>query len=221
MHGVINLVLYSNGEPFNSTKKLLIETIHRFTKRNVIIHDYDLNTIMKSSWYSKIKNLPEVKDGRGRRDGYYNCWKSFIVHEVYSNMNDGDILYYVDSSRYFLTGFTESVDKLCDIVLEYGIIAGSVGKDIRNDSFGCCNNVHIWNKIIPGNDNSEYLKKMHVLNSWFILVKNSTNTGFLNDWNDWSIYTDDEFTNPLVTYHHTDPKSWIEWIHTQVKFTLA
>lgn len=32
-------------------------------------------------------------------------------------MNDSDILYYVDSTKYFKNGFTESVDKLCDIVL--------------------------------------------------------------------------------------------------------
>lgn len=37
---------------------------------------------MKSPWYNKIKELPKVT-GRGRRDGYYNCWKSFIVNEVY------------------------------------------------------------------------------------------------------------------------------------------
>ena len=95
----INLVLYSQGEPFNSTKKKLIETINNFTNRNVIIHDYDLNRIMNSPWYNKIKELPKVtgEEIRGRRDGYYNCWKSFIVNEVYENMNDSDILYYVDS----------------------------------------------------------------------------------------------------------------------------
>ena len=119
----INLVLYSQGEPYYSTKKKLIETINNFTNRNVIIHDYNLDRIKKSSWYNKIKELPEVKGGVGRRDGYYNCWKSFIVNEVYENMNDSDILYYVDSSKWFRSGFTENVDKLCDIVLKEGMIA--------------------------------------------------------------------------------------------------
>tara|TARA_B100000674_G_scaffold484598_1_gene490189 strand:+ start:549 stop:1373 length:825 start_codon:yes stop_codon:yes gene_type:complete len=203
----INLVLYSHGEPFNSTKKKLIKTINNYTNRNVIIHDYDLDRIMKSSWYNKIKDLPKINGGKGRRDGYYNCWKSFIVNEVYENMNDSDILYYVDSSKYFKYGFTENVDKLFDIALKEGIIAGSVGKDIRNNSFECCNNINIWNKIIPNNDNSDYLNKMHVLNSWFILVKNNINTNFLNDWKYWSVYKDNEFINPLVTYHHTADQS--------------
>lgn len=204
----INLVLYSDREPFNSTKKKLIDTINKFTKRKVIIHDYDLNKIMKSSWFSKIKELPEIKcnDFR-RRHGYYNSWKSFIVNEVYQNMNNRDILYYVDSSRHFKTGFTENVDKLCNIVLEKGIIAGSVGRDIKNNDRKCCDNINVWNKIIPNNDNSVYLNKLHVLNSWFILVKNNTNTNFLNDWNYWCIYKDDEFKNPLLTYHHTVDQS--------------
>ena len=207
MSNSINLVLYSQGEPFNSTKKKLITTINNYTTRNVIIHDYDLNRIMKSSWYNKIKDLPEITDGIGRRDGYYNCWKSFIVNEVYENMNDSDILYYVDSSQYFKYGFTENVDNLCEIVLKEGIIAGSVGCDVKNNSFHCCNNINIWNKIIHKNDNSDYLNNMHVLNSWFILVKNNINTNFLDDWTYWSVYKDDEFINPLVTYHHTADQS--------------
>jgi hypothetical protein len=93
---------------------------------------------MKSKWYNKIKILPNIEDGLGRRDGYYNCWKAFIVNEVYNNMNNGDILYYVDSSQHFRTGFTENIDKLCDIVLKHGIIAGSVGKDTKNNSYKCC-----------------------------------------------------------------------------------
>ena len=44
---------------------------------------------------------------------------------------------------------------------------------------------------------------MHVLNSWFILIKNNINTNFLNEWNYWSVYKDNEFIYPLVTYHHT------------------
>ena len=122
-------------------------------------------------------------------------------------MNDGDILYYVDSSKWFRSGFTENVDKLCDIVLKEGMIAGSVGKDFRNNTCKCCHNLDIWNKILHMNDNSDYLNKMHVLNSWFILVKNNINTNFLNDWNYWSVYKDNEFINPLVTYHHTVDQS--------------
>jgi hypothetical protein len=205
----VNIVLYSHREPYTSTKNKLIETISKFTSENVIIHDYDLRRIMKSSWWDKIKELPNIKDTApgGRRDGYYNCWKPFIVNEVYENMNDGDVLYYVDSSRYYRYGFTENIDNLCNLVLKKGIVAGSVGKNVKNNSYNCCNNINVWNKILPKNDNSVYLDKSHVLNSWFILVKNDMNTDFINEWCYWSIYIDDEFEKPLVTYHHTADQS--------------
>jgi len=201
----INLVLYSNGEPFNSTKIKLIQTISNYTNRNVIIHNYDLNRIKQLSWYDKIKNLPDIIS-EGRRDGYYNCWKPFIVNEVYKNMNEGDILYYVDSSQYFINGFTENVDKLCGIAIKEGIIAGSVSDDITNITINCCDNLDIWNKILQNNDNSKLLNNMHILNSWFILIKNNINTKFLDDWEYWCIYQD-KFKRPLVTYHHTADQS--------------
>ena len=41
----IHIILYSNNEPFNTTKRLTIETVRQFTRHNVIIHNYDLETI--------------------------------------------------------------------------------------------------------------------------------------------------------------------------------
>ena len=143
----------------------------------------------------------------GRRDGYYNIWKAFITKDVYDDMKDGDILYYVDSSRYFITGFTENIDKLYDIVNEKLCVAGSIGDDVRNDSYGCCNDVVIWNKIIPDKDNTEYLSIPHVLNSWFLFKKCDSNHAFINDWVYFSCYTDKDIIYPLATYHHTGDQS--------------
>lgn len=121
-----------------------------------MIHSYDLNKIKQSEWYDNIRELPDIKGGNGRRDGYYNCWKAFIVKEVYEKINDDDILYYVDSSRYYRDGFSENIDKLCDIVVKHGIVAGSIGSDVRNNSFDCCNNLKMWDKILPNNDNKNF-----------------------------------------------------------------
>ena len=220
MSGIIHFVIYSDGEPYNSTKKKLIKTIHKFTNRNVIIHDYDLDRMKKSCWYDKIKELPQVTGGVGRRDGYYCVYKAFIVNEVYENMNDGDILYHVDASRHFRTGFTENVDKLCDIVLKEGIIAGHVGKDVKNNSYGCCDNLDIWNKIIPNNDNSKLLDKMHLCSSWIILTKNNKNTEFMKEYLYWDMYTDNKLTRPLLTYHHTGDQSIFNILAYKYKFKV-
>jgi len=202
----IHLVLYSNNEPFNTTKRLTIESIYKYTQKQVIIHDFDLEKIKQKEWFHHIKDLPQIHK-HGRRDGYYNSWKAFITKEVYDFMKDGDILYYVDSSQYFRTGFTENIDTLCDIVNEKLCIAGSIGDDVRNNSYECCNNIMIWNKIIPDKDNTEHLTKPHVLNSWFLFKKCESNHTFINDWVYFSYYTDRELNEPLVTYHHTVDQS--------------
>jgi hypothetical protein len=202
----VHLVLYSDGEPFDTTKRLTIDSVNEFTNREVIIHDYNLEKIKQKEWFTLIKDLPSIHKP-GRRDGYYCAYKAFCPYEVYNSMNDNDILYYVDSSQYYRTGFTENIDKLCDIVNEKGFIAGSVGDDVKNNSFGCCDNIKVWNKIIPNNDNEKYLNDRHVLASWFILRKTEKNTAFMNEWVKWCVYKDDELTEPLITYHHPGDQS--------------
>lgn len=202
----IHIVLYSNNEPFDTTKRLTIDSVKYHTSHNVIIHDYNLEKISKLEWFSQIEHLPTIYN-EGRRDGYYNCWKSFITRDVYNLMNEGDILYYVDSSQYYKVGFTENIDKLCEFVNERGILAGSVGRDVRNISFGCCNKLSIWDKIIPDVDNSVHLSKMHVLNSWFALKKCAAIKSFVDEWIFYSCYKDSILHNPLVTYHHTADQS--------------
>jgi hypothetical protein len=202
----VHLVLYSNNEPFDTTKKLTIESIHKYTQKHLIIHDYNLEKIKQKEWFNLIKDLPSIHKC-GRRDGYYNIWKAFITKDTYDYMKEGDILYYVDSSQYFTTGFTENIDKLCDIVMKKGIIAGSVGDDVKNNSLRCCDNINLWNKIIPNNNNEYYLNDRHVLNSWFILKKAEENAEFINEWVKWCVYKDDELTDPLITYHHTADQS--------------
>jgi hypothetical protein len=201
----IHLVLYSDNEPFDTTKRLTIESIHKYTQKHVIIHDYNLEKIKQKEWFNLIKDLPTIHKP-GRRDGYYCAYKAFCSYEVYNLMNEGDILYYVDSSQYFRTGFTENIDKLCDIANEKEIIAGSVGDDITNN-MECCHNIAVWNKIIPNNDNTKYLNDRHILASWFILKKIERNTSFMNEWVKWCIYTDNELPDPLITYHHPGDQS--------------
>ena len=206
----IHLILYSNGEPYTSTKKKIIETIHNFSKYKVIIHDYNLERISTLDWFYYIKDLPNINhliEGDGKRDGYYNCWKAFITRDVFLQMKDIDILYYVDCSKYFLEGFTSNIDKLCNFAFKNGCIAGSVGSKSNNNTVWCCDKLEIWNKIIPNNNNSIFLEKKHVLNSWFIMAKNDTNKNFIDDWIYYCIYKDDSLIYPLITYHHTADQS--------------
>jgi hypothetical protein len=202
----VHILLYSNNEPFNRTKRLTIESIDKYTQKKVIVHNYDLEKIKQKEWFQHIRDLPLIQKN-GRRDGYYNSWKAFITKEVYDEMKEGDILYYVDSSKYFKSGFNENIDKLCEIANEKLCIAGSIGDDLRNNNYSCCDNIIIWNKIMPDKDNNENLNKPHVLNSWFLFKKCDENNSFINDWIYYSYYSDSDVNDPLVTYHHTGDQS--------------
>lgn len=215
----IHLVLYSNNEPYDTSKRLTIESIHKYTQKQIIIHDYNLENIKQKKWFQHIKDLPSIHR-QGRRDGYYNSWKAFIVKDVYDEMKDNDILYYVDCSQYFKTGFTENIDKLCDIVNEKLCIAGSVGYNVKNNSYRCCDNIMIWNKIIPDRDNTGCLSKMHVLNSWFLFKKCESNNTFIDDWVYFTCYTDTDASYPLVTYHHTGDQSIFNILVTKHNFPV-
>ena len=202
----IHLLVYSNNEPFETTKRLTVDSLPRYTNKEFLIHEYDLDKIKQLKWFSKIQGLPTINRA-GKRDGYYNSWKAFLTKEVYDKMGREDILYYVDSSQYFRNGFTQNIDKLCDIAFLKGCIAGSVGNNVLNNSYSCCDNLSVWNAMIPNHDNSVHLSKMHVLNSWFIMTKNDLNTQFVNDWTHYCLYTDETLLCPLITYHHTADQS--------------
>ena len=202
----VHLILYSNGEPFNSTKEKTIKSVQKYCSKNVIIHSYNLDIIKKKPWFKYIKDLPKYNKF-WKRDGYYNCWKAFIIKDVLDKIQEGEIIYYVDCSKYYLEGFKENFDLLCDITQNLGFIAGSVGNECKN--FSTSYNLKVWNKIYSNNkiNNVFNLFKSHVLNSWFIFEKNEINHNFINEWVYWSCYKDDELKDPLVTYSHTVDQS--------------
>ena len=203
----IHLIMYSHREPYNSTKQMCIQSIRNHTKYNVIIHDYSLEKIQQLPWWNKISFLPTITGGDGRRDGYYNLWKAFIVKDVYETIGDKDLLFYVDSSQHFRHGFTQDIDKLCDYAFEKGCVAGSIGYDLPNNLHAVLHKINVWKKILPSVKEEDVLTKQHLLNAWFLFTKSETHTKFIDDWVYYSVYTDNEFTNPLATYHHTVDQS--------------
>jgi hypothetical protein len=201
---VLHFILYSNNEPFHTTKRLTINSIPNFTNQDYVIHDYTFQTIQDKDWFQALKDLPSIQKP-GRRDGYYNCWKPFITKEVYDTMKEGDLLYYLDSSQYFKTGFTEPIDRLCEIARKTTCIAGSIGRDILNSTINCCDTLAVWDILIPNTDNTVYLFLPHVLNSWYIFGKSDTNKAFLEEWVKYSTYELNGL--PLVCHHHTADQS--------------
>lgn len=193
----IHLVTYAHKEPFKSTQKTLNTTIDSKTQYNVCKHKYSINTLKNKPYYSILKNIKKAKNEvwdsntRSLRDEHWYSWKPYIVQEVYNLMKPTDILYYVDSSRWFHTGFDTKIDK-CIEWCNYNkkSIYGSVGSDYKNVTIDYMAQAPeaekisaLKNVILDENKNNKiFLNQMHILNAWFILVKNNQTTNVIKDW---------------------------------------
>lgn len=213
--GKLHLVMYSQGEPFNTSKRKMFETIRNCTSREVVCHSYDLQRIKGCAWFKHMEVVSKIPEIR-KRDGLHCAYKPFIVNDVYQEMGDEDTLFYADCSKYHNTpriGFREPLDVLLDFVDEHGHVAGAVASNIWNGlsepdgTNGICNIIEVWNAIIKEGDNREYFDLYHVCASWFLFKKNDVISAFMKDWIHYCMLTTDELQNPLITYHHTVDQS--------------
>jgi serine acetyltransferase len=207
--GKVHLVMYSDGEPFDSSKKKMMETISRCTSREVVCHPYDRSSITSCEWYHHVERVSKVPDLR-KRDGLHCVYKPFITNDVFQKMGEDDILYYADCSQYFNThkiGFCEPMDMLFDIADKFGHVAGSVSVRHSNKHSDCCTNLGIWDIVHPKGDNQKNLHLPHVCASWFLLKRNELTKTFMKEWLYYCMFTNNVFPNPLITYHHTVDQS--------------
>jgi hypothetical protein len=203
MGGKVHLITYANNLPFSETQQMLNDSVEHFTSYNVIKHNYNLEIISKLDWFPKVNELLKYQI-RYSRDGYFNSWKPFIIKDVIDKTDEGDIIYYVDSSRYYISGFESNIDRLFDTINDLEFISGSFTNDVRNNSFNCCDIMEVWKNIIP-NVNDNVLNYPHILNSWFGFKKNTFTTNFINEWIKYSF---EEINNePLIIKHHTVDQS--------------
>ncbi len=86
-------------------------THNRFLDRlleSVRTHNKDFEIIVFDK--EKIDNDFRDKNARiliERRGGGYWLWKPYIINETMKRINDGDLLFYLDSKYYFMENFTE------------------------------------------------------------------------------------------------------------------
>lgn len=85
IRGKIHLVMYSDGEPFDSAKRKMIETIQKCTSRQVVCHAYDRTNITSRDWYHHAKAVSKIPEVR-KRDGLHCVYKPFITNDVFCFM---------------------------------------------------------------------------------------------------------------------------------------
>ena len=192
------------------TRRLLVESIQSKTNREVILYTHDLESMKKQSWFHKVEHLPNVKgvDPKWARAGYYCAYKALFSNDLLDKIDEGDYIYYTDSSAYFREPFTENLDRFFDYVDYNGHICGSHGNDFSHSSFGCLTNKDVWKTVWP--ESEKYLpgilKHKHMLASWYCFKNTEINRKFIREWS--HLITDvDIHGRPIVTMHHTVDQS--------------
>lgn len=201
-HTKVHLVSMANNEPFVSSQKAIFNTIQKHTKYTVVIHEFNIERIKARPWFNLLERIHALPEMPGRRDGYYCAWKPFLIHDVYQLMDENDVLYYVDSSKYWQQGYTDNLDMFIDEVRKRGNIAGSVGDNVLNSSYGCLTNRNVWKTMGMEHMFEASQSRRHVLSAWMAFTKTPLTTTFLKEWVKWT-NTDDYKGMPLVVQHHT------------------
>jgi hypothetical protein len=114
------LIYNDDGGVYDDHINKLKESIKKYSNFQVIIfHKKDINSYFKNK-YENLLNL--------ERGGGYWLWKPYIINETLKQMQEGDILFYIDSKYYFLEPF----DKLFSNKMKQDII---VWKNKPNESY--------------------------------------------------------------------------------------
>lgn len=196
--------------PYSDTQKMLVDSIQSQTKRKVVFHTHTLESLKQQSWFHKIEHFPNIDIG-GKdwaREGYFCAYKALFANDLLDKIDEGDYIYYTDSSAYFREPFTENLDRFFDYVDYNGHICGSHGNDFSHNSFGCLKNQDVWQKVWY--DSAKYLPQLlnhkHMLASWYCFKNTEINRKFIREWS--HLITDVDIDGrPIVTMHHTVDQS--------------
>ena len=90
-------VLYDDGTHKTHLTKL-IESIKKYGSQFRIIIFYKHN--ISKDFYNKHKHILDLSRGGG-----YWLWKPYIILETLKHINEGDLVFYLDSKYYFLENF--------------------------------------------------------------------------------------------------------------------
>ena len=175
----IHFVTWATGEPYETTQRLLCDSLPNHTKYEVVKHVFNENTIRTQSWYSRISHLFEYKK-HFKRDPYFFACKVFCPWHVMQEAAEEDLIYYADSSRYFKKGFETNMDAYFELANEKGSIYGAFSYDIRNGTTGSADRFDFWKEVGMEEKFSEVLEAWHPCMSSFIFKKDYFNINFMN-----------------------------------------
>jgi hypothetical protein len=97
-------LVYHDNTHTTDLQKLLDSVVQYGKDFNVIIYP---KSEMEPEFVEKNKDILTLPRGGG-----YWLWKPYIIHSIMTNMEEGDILFYLDAKYYFTEDFTEWTKEL-------------------------------------------------------------------------------------------------------------
>ena len=169
----IYLVTFAEGEIYISSQKKLDETLNISQIGEHI--KWDFTKIKGTNFYLKNRKLLDNEIGFG-----YWSWKPYIILDKLQDLNEEDILIYMDASRYETDGFKNS----CLGVIEFmkknnlDIIPGfqTKNKNFEMIKTECMNYFDVNEDI--------FKKSNNIFTSPMFLKKNNFTLKFIKEWLD-------------------------------------
>lgn len=197
---------FKTGYPYQKTQELLHTSIESHTSYEVIHHRYNFEKIKKKEWFKEIEHFPNIPLLEGQEDwytrgGYWCAWKTYLTAEIYKLLNDGDILFFCDSSRHFREPFTTNLDNVLNSAIKEGSILGGCANNITHNSASTYNNPGPWKIGWPESQKYKHLfNQPHLLVTWYMLRKDKVMDKLLEEWIE--LFHIEYNGHPIFAYSH-------------------
>lgn len=174
MDNKIHLVTFANKEPFIRSQQILNSTYERC---NITTHTmWNQYMIYETDFYHKNANIIEKYKTIGF--GLF-IWKPYIISKKLEEIEEGEYIYYQDSSRYDFTGLTENLQIICDYMNKNNIeLIPGFEKNSQNKYLikqECL-------KYMGYDNNCIFLEKNHCHTSPLLFKKTPRTVQFINEW---------------------------------------
>lgn len=198
--------LVYNDDTHNYFLNNLVESVKKYGKNFEIII-FDKND-MDKDFVLKNQNILELKRGGG-----YWLWKPYIINETLKKMNDGDMVFYLDSKYYFIEEFTNLYSEYMknNDLLVWKNKPNTPGFDLKN-----------WCKmdVILKYNMFDKIFNENVEDCWggALIVKKTQNTvKYMQEWLDMCCNYDDITDSPSKAENSS---SFIEHRHDQCLLSI-
>lgn len=170
----IHLITFANKDPFTKSQNILDST---YKNSRITSHTmWNQYGIYKSKLYEKNMHIFE----RYRSIGFgLFIWKPYIILEKLNEIEDGEFIYYQDSSQYDFSGLNFDFTKICEymnknnIDLLPGFQINTSNKFLIKEE--CL-------RYLNYDKNEEFLNKNHYHTSPLLFKKTPKTAKFIKEW---------------------------------------